>query len=112
DYLPTILDILNIPYPDRPIDGISLLGALKGENKVREKAIGFLYKQKISWVDNRYKLISVDNGQSFELYDLINDRAEKENIIQKVPEIAAIMKKDLYAWIDSVENSKKGMDYN
>lgn len=113
DYLPTILDILNIPYPeDRPVDGISLLGALQGEDLVREKAIGFLFEQKISWVANRYKLISVDNGKSFELYDLTIDKAEKDNIIQKAPKIASKMKKDLYVWINSVENSKKGLDYN
>ena len=36
DYLPTILDILDINYPDqRPIDGISILSALYGKEKVR-----------------------------------------------------------------------------
>jgi arylsulfatase A-like enzyme len=111
DYLPTILDILNIPYPDRPLDGTSLLGALKGEKKEREKAIGFLFGNQISWVDDTYKLISVDNGQSFELYDLIKDEAEKENIIQNYPEIAMKMKVDLNDWLHSVENSKNGGDY-
>ena len=96
DYLPTILDILAIDYPDnRPIDGESLWGLLQGEKKKREKAIGFIFQQKISWVDNQYKLISVDDGKNFELYDLMNDRAEKENIISKEPGIAAKMKKEL-----------------
>ena len=113
DYLPSILDILKINYPDsRPIDGESLWGLLQGEKKLREKPIGFLFRQKISWVNNQYKLISVDNGESFELYNLINDRAEKENIAQKEPEIVTKMKKGLFEWINSVENSKKGLDYN
>jgi len=112
DYLPTILDILNIKYPDsRPIDGVSLHGLLQGKNEIREDAIGFIFDQKISWVDNQYKLISVDNGENFELYNLINDRSEKENIIQKEPEIASKMKNELNHWLRSVENSKKGMDY-
>ena len=112
DYLPTILDILNIKYPDsRPIDGVSLHGLLQGKNEIRENAIGFILDQKISWVDNQYKLISVDNGENFELYNLINDRSEKENIIQKEPEIATKMKNELFNWLRSVENSKKGMDY-
>ena len=112
DYLPTILDILNIKYPDsRPIDGVSLHGLLQGKNEIRENAIGFIFDQKISWVDNQYKLISVDNGENFELYNLINDRSEKENIIQKEPEIASKMKNELNHWLRSVENSKKGMDY-
>ena len=85
---------------------------MQGEKKIREKPIGFLFRQKISWVNNQYKLISVDNGESFELYNLINDRAEKENIVQKEPEIVTKMKKGLFKWINSVENSKKGLDYN
>ena len=112
DYLPTILEIMNIKYPDdRPIDGVSLYGLMQGENKKREEAIGFIFGEKISWVDNQYKLISVDNGKSFELYNLINDRSEKENIILKETEIAESMKKGLTKWMTSVENSKKGLDY-
>ncbi len=112
DYLPTILDILDIDYPDsRPLDGESLWGLLTGVKKERENAIGFIFKEKRSWVNNQYKLISTDNGENFELYDLINDRAEKENIISKEPEIAARMKKDLITWMNSVEKSKIGMDY-
>ena len=44
--------------------------------------------------------------------NLINDRAEKDNIAQKEPEIVTKMKKGLFEWINSVENSKKGLDYN
>ena len=85
---------------------------MQGEKKLREKPNGFLFRQQISWVNNQYKLISVDNGESFELYNLINDRAEKENIAQKESEIVTKMKKGLFKWINSVENSKKGLDYN
>ncbi len=112
DYLPTLLDILDIKFPDsRPIDGLSLWGMLQGEIKVREKPIGFLFKQKLSWVNHQYKLISLNNGETFELYDLIKDKSEQNDIIAAKPEIAAKMKKDLYSWINSVENSKNGMDY-
>ncbi|HEC43431.1 MAG TPA: N-acetylgalactosamine 6-sulfate sulfatase [Bacteroides sp.] len=112
DYLPTILDILDVDYPDdRPIDGESLWGLLKGKKKEREEAIGFIYKDRISWVDNQYKLISLDSGETYELYDLVNDPVEKVNIIQNEPEIAARMKTELSAWKNSVENSKNEMDY-
>lgn len=112
DYMPTILDILDIEYPDeRPIDGISILEALKGSDKERKKPIGFIYQQKLSWVTNQYKLISVENGENFELYDLLNDKSEKENIIEDNPELAEKLKSDLLVWLNSVENSKKGMDY-
>lgn len=112
DYLPTILDVLDIEYPDtRPIDGESLWSVLQGEKEKREKPIGFVYKQRISWVNNRYKLISVDKGKTFELYDLIEDRPEKDNIIKQKPELASSMKAELQQWMSSVEDSKNGLDY-
>lgn len=111
DYLPTILDMLNIPYPDRPLDGVSLWGALKDEQKERESPIGFIYRDQLSWVAEKYKLISVDDGQNFELYDLKMDESERVNIIQDNPEIARKMKEDLDEWMRSVENSKNGSDY-
>jgi len=113
DYLPTLLDILNIPYPDnRPIDGQSLWGVIQGENKARENAIGFIYKQKLSWVDDQYKLIRNAENNEFELYDLRIDASETKNIAEDQPEIAARMKQDLFTWKKSVENSAKGADYN
>lgn len=113
DYLPTLLDILDIPYPDnRPLDGQSLWGVVQGEEVERENAIGFMYKQKLSWVNDQYKLIRTAKDTDFELYDLKTDPSERLNIIGNEPEIAAKMKRDLFVWEKSVENSAKGMDYN
>jgi len=114
DYLPTILDILKIDdyTGDRPIDGESLLPLLNGTKKKREKPIGFLYAKKMSWVNNQYKLISTNKGETFELYDLINDRGEKNNIISQHPEVAEKMKKELNNWLGSVQNSENEADYD
>lgn len=113
DYLPTIMDILEIEYPDgRPIDGISIWEALKGNEKERGTPIGFIRKPQVSWVTNQFKLINHEKEEIYELYDLLNDKAEKENIIKKHPEIAREMKADLLKWLSSVDNSSKGMDYN
>jgi len=112
DYLPTILDILNIEFPDkRPIDGESIWPMLTENKEMRDSPIGFLITNKQSWVNNQYKLITIDGGQSFELYDLLNDKSEKENIINKYPEIAEKLKTELAEWLKSVENSKTGGDY-
>jgi hypothetical protein len=78
DYLPTIIDFLNIEYPvARPLDGISLRGALINDDIERNNEIGFLFRKKISWVSDRYKLVSTDLGETFELYDLLEDETEK-----------------------------------
>ena len=112
DYMPTILDILNIEYPfNRPIDGISVLDALKGSEKERIKPIGFICDPQISWVTHQYKLIGDENRGNFERFDLLNDKSEKENIIDVYPGVAEKLKTDLFEWLNSVENSKKGTDY-
>jgi arylsulfatase A-like enzyme len=112
DYMPTILDLLKIEYPDkRPIDGTSLLGAINGTDTDRKKPIGFICRPNISWVSNQYKLIGDLKGENFELYDLLNDKSEKENIITKYPELADKMKAELSQWQISVENSRNGGDY-
>ena len=99
------------PNEKPPVEGEGAAAADDAVGVPKLKAIGFIYNKQISWVDHQYKLISNDAGQSFELYNLITDRAEKENIIQEQEEIAVQMKKDLLEWISSVENSKQGLDY-
>ncbi|MGK0138266.1 MAG: arylsulfatase A-like enzyme [Algoriphagus sp.] len=113
DYMPTILDMLAIDYPDdRPIDGVSIMGALKGETQERTKPIGFILKPKISWVTNQYKLVGNQDLTSFELYDLLHDKSEEENIIDQSPVITEQLKAELFEWLESVEDSKNGIDYN
>lgn len=113
DYLPTFASLLNLTYPDeRPIDGIDLSKVLRGEKIQRDKPMGFLFREKMSWVTQEFKLISTDNGDSFELYNLLEDPEEKENIIADHSELAAEMKKELFSWIESCNNSANGDDYN
>ena len=64
-------------------------------------------------VDNRYKLVidGQQNSPSKELFDLINDPAEKDNIITTEPEIAEKLEKQLHDWQQSVLESLTGDDY-
>ncbi|MEM6345100.1 MAG: sulfatase-like hydrolase/transferase [Bacteroidota bacterium] len=112
DYLPTLLEILELPpLSDRPIDGKSIWGMLKGKETKRNKPIGFIYGKQISWVDEQYKLITTDKTSSFELYDLINDPSESQNIVEQYPEIAHRMQGEMMTWLDSVAKSQRGDDY-
>ncbi|SNZ01528.1 Arylsulfatase A [Flagellimonas pacifica] len=113
DYMPTILDILDIEYPDnRPIDGTSILDALVDNETEREKPIGFICEPHISWVTQQYKLIGdLENG-NYELYDILNDKSEKKNIAEQNQELTNQLIQDLSNWKASVENSNKGIDYN
>ncbi|MEC3908407.1 sulfatase-like hydrolase/transferase [Tamlana sp. 2201CG12-4] len=112
DYLPTLLSVLNIDYPDdRPIDGINLMPFIKKTKKERNKPMGFRLKNQISWVNHRYKLITKDNGNNYELYDIIADEGEEKNIAAFNSKRVEEMKSELNTWLSSVENSSKERDY-
>ncbi|MCP4261045.1 MAG: sulfatase-like hydrolase/transferase [Planctomycetes bacterium] len=65
-------------------------------------------------LDNRYKLV-VDaqsrNQSSVELFDLTNDPAEEQNLVESNKEIAENMGKQLRDWQKSVLESLTGADY-
>ncbi len=113
DYLPTILDYLSLDYPDpnRPLDGLNLRPILEKQQETRGKAIGFQFAKKISWVSDQYKLISTDRGENFELYDLLADPGESQDIAAEFPTQVEEMKRELNAWISSCKKSDQGLDY-
>ena len=112
DYLPTVLDILDIPYPDnRPLDGISLVPLLQGRIKQRTSAIGFQSKNQCSWTTSRYKIYSANTGQSWELYDLILDPSEQTDQARLHPGLVRTLSADFLAWQASCRLSDTGRDY-
>jgi arylsulfatase A-like enzyme len=65
-------------------------------------------------LNNRYKLV-VDaqsrNQSTIELFDLTNDPAEEQNLVESHNEIAENMKRQLRDWQQSVLESLTGKDY-
>ncbi|WP_197442232.1 sulfatase/phosphatase domain-containing protein [Thalassoglobus polymorphus] len=113
DYLPTILDLLEIEFPDqRPLDGISLLPLLTGKPmQVRDSPIGFQYRNSQSWVTQQFKLITTDKGKSWELYDLIADPGEQRDVSASHGELVKEMFSDLQKWVASCKKSDEEEDY-
>jgi arylsulfatase A-like enzyme len=109
DYYPTILDILKIDIPGQPIlDGISLLPMIEGKPYSRNKPIGFQSRNQQAFIDDRYKIYSSDRGESFELYDIINDPEETSDLSLQFPEIKDTLINQLNIWIESCKQSNKG----
>ena len=106
DYLPTIAEYLSLPYPeDRVLDGISVVNIINNNQTERDTPIGFFFREKRSWVDDTYKLISKDQGQTYELYNLIDDPGEATDISQEEPERTEAMRSALEEWISSWNGS-------
>lgn len=113
DYLPTILEIIGANFPDqRPIDGISLVPMLEGRMKERSQPIGFQSGKQLALTTQQDKLYSEDGGQTWELYDLLSDRAETKNLARERPgrvrELAAMLEQ----WRASCARSDRGADYS
>jgi arylsulfatase A-like enzyme len=162
---PTICDLLDLPLPERTLDGISLKPLIDGEMRERRRPICFwdydtsqvaegglkpyiapelqegttplvkkmdgrltrnfrnvhhpvITEQDFTGsraiLDNRFKLVVHDESGSeriTELFDLRDDPAEKNNLIEVKPELAKDLQQQLREWQESVLSSLTGADY-
>lgn len=114
DLFPTVTEIVGLPENamTKPLDGISLKPLFDKELGERSSPIGFRYQAKRALVTDRYKLLTGNlAGGKFELYDLIADAKESQDLSQEKPEVFASMKQQLLAWNASVNTSFAGKDY-
>ena len=131
DMFPTLIDIVGLNRNDinEVHDGISLVNLFEADPKRRDRQIGFRVGENLGWLDNDYKLIYYrDYAKAFiddvwspqilqslprqwELYNVVEDPSEENNLMESEPEIAARMIAELEAWIASVDRSVEGADY-
>jgi arylsulfatase A-like enzyme len=112
DIFPTIADIVGLPDNVllKPVDGISLKPLFAGEIGPRKKPIPFHYTGSGALVDNDYKLVRTKKG-NYELYDLVKDKTESNDLAEAKPELAARMTKTWEGWKATVDDSVAGKDY-
>ena len=114
DYFPAILSILGFRQEEglTPTDGLNLFDLIKEDgNGSRPQPIGFKsYKQR-AYTDNQYKIVSLDDGLRYELFDLLNDPGESKDISEEHPDIVAKLKEGLDEWLRSCKESAAGEDY-
>ncbi|MEE2706963.1 MAG: sulfatase-like hydrolase/transferase [Planctomycetota bacterium] len=125
DYLPTILEAVELRMPDnRPLDGVSLIPLIDGRMKQRPRPIGFQSGGQVSWIDNQYKLIRIraakrrrgennesDEPDGFMLFDLDADLSEQNDVAADHPEIVKLMSAQLKSWQQSCAASRAGADF-
>ena len=111
DFFPTLLAITEIDYEQRVLDGEDVMPILLGAKNERNNPIGFrsplpnrlrkqdvMSEEQFAWVDNRFKIISMDNGVSYQLYDITADPGEKQDLSNEFPEIKEQMIDELLNW--------------
>lgn len=118
DYLPTIMDALGLKNKKKiPLDGISLLPMLRGDEDERKVPIasGYqrLYKntELYAFIQGKYKICIPEGGDDMMLFDLENDPTESKNIAGEYPEIMKKMEVALEDIKKSWRQSRDGKDY-
>jgi arylsulfatase A-like enzyme len=118
DYLPTILDALDLQPPDRrPLDGVSLMPVLRGSVAERSRPLAFETTRitrgspRLALIDGSYKLLTNLDDSPDLLFDLKADQAERNNIAAQDAQRCEAMRGELTRWRASCKRSNAGLDY-
>ena len=106
DVTPTILDVMGIET-GLPMEGVSLMKCVRGEERAEEQEFYITectWMRKHGWRTPEWKLIvSLEPDFHFkpmvELYNLIEDPEEYNNLAEERPEIVEMLKARMDAWI-------------
>lgn len=126
DFYPILLSVCGIKIKNQPLlDGANVLDEILLNKKQRSSALFFqspvpnrLKKyetddiEQSAIIQNNLKLISIDGGESYQLYDLNADSQESIDIYDQNKSLAETMKERLDQWQLSCRESANGKDYN
>ena len=112
DLMPTLVEAARASYPEQrgqldvpPMEGTSLLPALRGESLDREAPLCFEHHGNLALRDGRWKILSQyrkEQPRRWELYDMWEDRTELNDLAGEQPERLAEMVAAWEAWAERV----------
>ena len=110
DLYATVLDAAGLPMPmDKPLDGKSILPALKGETDVlHDEFYWSSGSEKGKWAvrSGDWKLVA--EKKRVELFDLEKDLGETKDLSTKHPHLVSELTSKYNAWLDEMANPISG----
>jgi arylsulfatase A-like enzyme len=101
----TCVDLAGASYPTEregesihPLEGVSLRPAFAGESLNRQAPIFFEHEGNRAVRDGRWKLVAKGPAGAWELYDMVADRTELNDLAADEPERVAAMTAQWEAW--------------
>ncbi len=105
DLMATCLDIAGASYPAehaglkiKPVEGVSLRPALKGESISRKEPIFFEHEGNRAVRDGTWKLVAKGPQGTWELYNMEADRTEQHDLAASEPDRVKAMAAQWEAW--------------
>jgi arylsulfatase len=109
DLMPTVLDAAGATYPSTfegrdltALEGESLMPVLRMADRSGHEEVNWLHTDNHAIRQRRWKLVSLDGRESWQLYDLIADRTETENRASDHPEVVQKLADRHQAWMDRI----------
>ncbi|MFT4155232.1 arylsulfatase [Parafilimonas sp.] len=109
DIMPTLLDLSHARYPAAyngntiiPYVGVSLKPAFTGRSVKRKNPIFWEHEGNKAVRDGRWKLVS-ENTETWQLYDIENDRTELHDLSKTNPRVARKLQKLYEGWYNRVK---------
>jgi arylsulfatase len=109
DLMATFVDIADATYPREwkgekvvPLQGVSFLPLVSGAEKIdRPEPIFWQWSRGRAIRDGQWKAVS--HGDTWELYDINDDRTELNNLAETYPERTTRMAARWQAWLDGTK---------
>ncbi|TVS15343.1 MAG: DUF229 domain-containing protein [Planctomycetaceae bacterium] len=105
DLMPTCVQLSGAQYPEQfggqeilPMEGVSLLPAFKGQSLQRQQPIFFEHQGNRAMRDGRWKLVAKGPAGDWELYDMVADRTEMNDLAAAHPQRVQDMVQQWEAW--------------
>jgi N-acetylgalactosamine-6-sulfatase len=97
DWLPTVASACNVELPEASYDGVDLKSAFLGKEMQRNKEVFWTQAGTVAVLLENWKGLLDSNGK-FELYDILKDPEEKNNLNDKYPDVASKVRKRIIDW--------------